>query len=61
MPVTSNGLPNLPPVGIARLEDVPNLNRNALIPQIVESAVGTSVYAYTRTETRRNLYRIQLP
>jgi serine/threonine protein kinase/Tol biopolymer transport system component len=60
MPVAKNGLPNLPQVGITRLEDVPNLKRTALIPWIIQSAVSPSVYAYTRKETRRNLYRIQL-
>jgi hypothetical protein len=27
----------------------------------VESAVGSSVYTFTRENDRRNLYRIQLP
>jgi hypothetical protein len=54
------GLPKLPPSGIARLEDLTNAKTAAVIPQIVESVVGPSVYAYTRQNTRRNLYRIQL-
>jgi Tol biopolymer transport system component len=55
------GLPKLPPSGIARLEDLTNAKTAAVIPQTVESVVGPSVYAYTRQNTRRNLYRIQLP
>ena len=31
------------------------------IPQVVESAISPSIYAYTRQSTRRNLYRIPLP
>jgi serine/threonine protein kinase len=55
------GLPKLPPSGIARLEDLTNAKAAAVIPQDVESAVSPSVYAYTRRNIRRNLYRIPLP
>ena len=55
------GLPKLPPSGIARLEDLTNAKTVALIPQAVESAISPSVYAYTRRNIRRNLYRIPLP
>jgi eukaryotic-like serine/threonine-protein kinase len=62
LPVTlSTGLPKIPPAGFARLEDFTNQKTNAAIPGYVESAVGPAVYAYTRDNTRRNLYRIQLP
>jgi hypothetical protein len=46
---------------IARLEDLTNAKAAAVIPKAVESAVSPSVYAYTRRNIRRNLYRIPLP
>jgi serine/threonine protein kinase/Tol biopolymer transport system component len=55
------GLPKLPPSGIARLEDLTNAKTAAVISQAVDSAVSPSVYAYTRRNIRRNLYRIPLP
>ncbi len=55
------GLPKLPSSGIARLEDLTAAKPTALIPQLVNSAISPSVYAYTRRNTRRNLYRIPLP
>lgn len=61
LPVLYNtGLPKLPPAGISRPEDFTKAKR-AAIPWFVESAVNSSVYAYTRQNTRRNLYRIPLP
>jgi eukaryotic-like serine/threonine-protein kinase len=55
------GLPKLPPNGLVRREDFTNAKTNIAIPWYVQSAVNPSVYAYTRENTRRNLYRIQLP
>ena len=55
------GLPKIPPAGLTGIEDIPNAKTNAAIPRFVESAVSRSVYAYSRVNTRRNLYRIQLP
>ncbi len=55
------GLPKLPPAGIARIEDFASAKTAAPIPEVVESALSPSVYAYTRQNTRRNLYRIPLP
>jgi serine/threonine protein kinase/Tol biopolymer transport system component len=55
------GLPKVPPGGIARIEYLTNAKTVTAIPQIVYSAVSPSVYAYTRQNSRRNLYRIQLP
>ena len=53
------GLPKLPPGGVVRAED---LGKNPImIPRFVDSAVDPAVYAYTVTNTRRNLYRIPLP
>jgi Tol biopolymer transport system component len=62
MPVIpSTGLPKVPPAGFERIEDFANKKMTAAIPWDVESALGTSTYAYTRSTTRRNLYRIPLP
>lgn len=55
------GPPKLPPTGIARVEDLRNATTADVIPQAVDSAVSPSIYAYTRENTRRNLYRIPLP
>jgi Tol biopolymer transport system component len=55
------GLPKLPPAGIARIEDLATAKAAAPIPETVESALSPSVYAYSRQNTRRNLYRIPLP
>ena len=54
------GLPKLP-AGGARSQDFINAKTNIAITQTVQSAVSPSVYAYTRENTRRNLYRIPLP
>jgi hypothetical protein len=53
--------PRLPRVGITRKEDVANPKTAVGIPWFVASAISTSVYAYTRRNTRRNLYRVHLP
>jgi serine/threonine protein kinase/Tol biopolymer transport system component len=55
------GLPRLPPEGIERMEEMKAAKAAPAIPRSVESAVSPSVYAYTRQNTRRNLYRISLP
>jgi eukaryotic-like serine/threonine-protein kinase len=52
------GLPKVPISGITSKEDLANVKA---IPGHVGSALNPSVYAYTRENTRRNLYRIQLP
>jgi Tol biopolymer transport system component len=56
-----SGLPKLPPNAAERIEDFANPKTIAAVPLQVESAVSPSVYAYTRENTRRNLYRIPLP
>jgi eukaryotic-like serine/threonine-protein kinase len=57
----TSGLPKLPPGGIARLEDLASAKSLPMIPWPLDSALSSSVYAYTRQNTRRNLYRIPLP
>jgi hypothetical protein len=54
-------VPKLPSEAAARIEDFGNPKETTAIPGQVESAVNPSVYAYTRLNTRRNLYRIQFP
>lgn len=54
-------LPKLPTVAATRIEDFGKPKESPAIPWQVESAINPSVYAYTRENTRRNLYRIQLP
>jgi hypothetical protein len=56
-----SGLPRLPPAGIARIEDFKNAKSATVLPSGLPSAVNPSFYAFTRQNTRRNLYRIQLP
>ena len=61
LPVShDSGLPKLPPSGIAVPEDLKNATKAAEIPEVVESAVSPTLYAFTRQSTRRNLYRIPL-
>jgi len=60
LPVLPNtGLPKIPPSGISGIQDLTNA-KGLPIPWYVQSAVSSSVYAYTRQNTRRNLYRIPL-
>ena len=56
-----SGLPKIPLNENPRIEDFPNPKAITTTPWYVESAVSPSVYAYTRQNTRRNLYRIPLP
>ena len=55
------GLPMLPAGGFANAKELRNSKMNTLIPVHVESALSPAIYAYTREDSRRNLYRIQLP
>jgi len=55
-----SGLPMVRSVAATRIEDFGRPKESQAIPWQVESAVNPSVYAYTRENTRRNLYRIQL-
>jgi len=55
------GLPKLPLSGIARAEDLTNAKAAVVIPQAIDAAISPPVYAYTRRNIRRNLYRIPLP
>jgi serine/threonine protein kinase/Tol biopolymer transport system component len=65
----ATGLPKLPQAGIAQVEDFANAKAAAAILENVNSAflenatsaVTPTFYAFTRVNTRRNLYRIPLP
>ena len=62
LPVAQDtGLPMLPAGGFANAKELRNSKMNTLIPVHVESALSPAIYAYTREDSRRNLYRIQLP
>lgn len=52
------GLPRIPSAGYAGLADI--AKGTTAIPVYVESAVSRSMYAWSRVNTRRNLYRIPL-
>jgi eukaryotic-like serine/threonine-protein kinase len=56
-----SGLPPALPLETTHLAGLPNQKSITAIPWFVGSAVNPSVYAYTRQNTRRNLYRIPLP
>ena len=61
-PVSADsGLPKIPSAPIAHLEDLQNAKTGVALPWLVVSAFNSSKYAYLRENTRRNLYRIQLP
>jgi DNA-binding winged helix-turn-helix (wHTH) protein/Tol biopolymer transport system component len=55
------GLPKISPAPIARIEDLQNAKTGVELPWVVGAAYNSSKYAYLRENTRRNLYRIQLP
>jgi Tol biopolymer transport system component len=54
-----SGLPKIPPSATG-IEDITKQKAITAIPWEVESAVNPTLYAYTRLNTRRNLYRISL-
>jgi Tol biopolymer transport system component len=54
------GLPVLPPKPIADLQDLKNVDGVRFLPQVVDSAVSPTLFAFTRNNIRRNLYRIPL-
>ena len=54
-------LPELPPTGIHGPKDVADMKGAVMIREYVESALSPSSYAFARTTTRRNLYRVPLP
>jgi len=68
LPLQADGLPKMPPGGMRTEEDfssaktaeIPERLEEAASPQLAESALSPAVYAWVRSNIRRNLYRIQL-
>ena len=56
----AGGLPELPTKVALDGEILKKMKPVAVIPHLVDSAVSTSIYAYTVNSTRRNLYRVPL-
>jgi Tol biopolymer transport system component len=54
------GLPKLPANGVLAPEQFKALGNAKVLPAQVESAMTPDIYVYTRTSTRRNLYRIPI-
>jgi eukaryotic-like serine/threonine-protein kinase len=54
------GLHKLPSSGVSRIEDLAQSKTAAVIPPFVDSVINPGLYAYTRQNTRRNLYRVPL-
>jgi eukaryotic-like serine/threonine-protein kinase len=55
------GLPKIPDAGFAKVEDFRKAKSAGVVPWFIQSAVNQSIYAYVRSNTRRNLFRIPLP
>jgi hypothetical protein len=53
-------LPQLPPEGLSRPEDLNKSNRTIILPIGVDSALRPEKYSYTETNIRRNIYRIPI-
>jgi eukaryotic-like serine/threonine-protein kinase len=61
LPLQRSGLPNLPAGGISTIEQLSQMKATVVPFGIVESAGTPSLYAYTNSTVRRNLYRIPVP
>ena len=53
-------LPQLPPEGLSRPEDLKKSNRTMILSIGVDSALGPEKYSYTETNIRRNIYRVPI-
>ena len=60
LPVTGSGLPVLPPGGFTDVTAVSKLKGIVAVHERLDSALNGSVYAFVRSTTRRNIYRIPL-
>ena len=60
LPVTGSGLPALPPGGFADVAAVSKLKGIVTVHEHLDSAFNASLYAFVRSTTRRNIYRIPL-
>jgi eukaryotic-like serine/threonine-protein kinase len=60
LPVSGGrGLPESPPEGLVDSEDSKKSNRGIVLPR-VDSVLGPEKYSYTKTNIRRNIYRIPI-
>lgn len=60
LPVQADGLPKTPASIGFLLQDIKRSKSAVVIPHAVASALDLETYAFVQTNTRRNLYRIQL-
>jgi eukaryotic-like serine/threonine-protein kinase len=60
LPVQANGFPKILSAAGLLEQDIKSSRSAIVIPHVVASAVSPETYAYIQTNTRRNLYRIQL-
>jgi hypothetical protein len=59
LPVRSDtGLPDLPKQGLTKLEDTKGIAGRVVLGLGVNSAVSPERYAFTKTNVRRNIYRV---
>lgn len=56
----ATGLPALPADGIEQVGDLKKVRGAQFLPVVVDSGVSPSLFAFTRTNIHRNLYRITL-
>ncbi len=61
LPLQRSGLPNLPRGGFSAIEQLRQMKATVVPAGVVESSGTASLYAYTNSTVRRNLYRIPLP
>ena len=59
--VHGSEFPKLPAEGLGGREEVAAVKGAKLIPELVGGGLNDTVYPFTRTNVRRNLYRIPLP
>jgi Tol biopolymer transport system component/predicted Ser/Thr protein kinase len=55
---SGRGLPDLPPDGFSAAEEVKVTNKKLLLPDGVTSVKSSEKYTYTRSNVRRNIYRV---
>ena len=56
----ARGLPDLPGSGIGSGSDLKQITGAVVVPEEIDSVVGSTYYSYTKESTRRNIYRIPL-
>jgi hypothetical protein len=56
----TTGLPSLPAGGIGQIADLKKVRGSQFLPVVIDSVVSPSLFAFTRTNIHRNLYRVSL-